>query len=1156
MEGVSHLRFLGPARIERDGEPLLTSPKLQAVLGYLAVEEGPVPREHLADLFWGDKPEERGRANLSWALHHLSTSLPGCFDADRYTVQFRQPSDCWSDVDAFQTLARRNDLDALAAAVDLYQGDFLEGLRLDGCPEFEVWLVGERERWRQRVAAILEELVAHYDQCGEGDQALRLARRLLALEPWREQTHRQVMRLLAQNGQRGAALAQYKTCRRLLADELNVEPGTETRELFERIRDGPPPAAPTHAPPHNLPAPLTPFVGREAQLVEVKRRLLDPDCRLLTLVGPGGIGKTRLALEAARDLMTTSPDAFPHGAYLVPLALLPSPEAIVPAVAEAVGCRLVPGRDREQQLLDCLRDRQVLLILDSFEHLLRPSPHPAGDDAPLHGSVGHHGASDLVVRILRAVPHVKVMMTSRFALDLKCEHRFPVAGMSVPPPEGEAALCPDLLRFGSGAVSRRGEKETLDLTQYSAVELFLQGARRVQPGFEPTHDDLADIAAICRLVAGTPLAILLAAVWAGTLTPAQIVTQISSSFDFLEADWADLPPRSRSMRAVFDHSWNLLTERERQVFQGLSVFQGGFTAHAAEYVTGASLSELRALAARSLLSHSSTARYDLHNLLRQYAAERLRRAEQLPGSLVTEEAIRDRHSAYYTIALHRWDAQFGGPGQQAALTGAEADAANIRAAWHWAVERGQADRLDQALEGLEDLYWSSGRYEEGEAALRTAADRLLPSPVVDAGADGSSADRLRLLARILAWQGNFHRLLGRRDQARKLHQQGLALLEGQELAGRDTRRERALLFWLMGHTAFLDNRQECRQLYEHSLALCRELDDRRAAARALSSLGTAGVLLGALDEARAAYEEALDIYRARDDSRRIVRALASLAEIALFQGRFGEADRLARQSVHKAAELGNQPESAFALLIWGETLEAHGLFSKAQSALGKSLAIYDDLGHYNYIASVQAELGSVNLHMGCYPKARAHGETALALARKYGPSFRAGFALTLLGCVALTEGKSDEAHRLLEESITIYRAIGPRSGAGFGWSEAVLGYAACEQGDYGQAYRHLGEALRIGLDTGTVIPLLWALPGLALLLAKSGEMEQAVELWALASSYPLVANSRWFHDVVGKQIGAAVPSGLVVAAQGHDRSVNLWNTAAGLLKNLPQRPAA
>ncbi|MGD9029327.1 MAG: hypothetical protein PVG25_05905 [Anaerolineae bacterium] len=147
MEGVSHLRFLGPARVDRDGESLLTSPKLLALLGYLLVAGGPVPRDRLADLFWGDKPEGRGRANLSWALHHISASLPGCFKADRYTVRFRQSPHCRSDTDAFQTLATQGDPGALAAAVELYQGEFLEGLYLEGCPEFEIWLVGVRERW-------------------------------------------------------------------------------------------------------------------------------------------------------------------------------------------------------------------------------------------------------------------------------------------------------------------------------------------------------------------------------------------------------------------------------------------------------------------------------------------------------------------------------------------------------------------------------------------------------------------------------------------------------------------------------------------------------------------------------------------------------------------------------------------------------------------------------------------------------------------------------------------------------------------------------------------------------------------------------------------------------------------------------------------------
>jgi DNA-binding SARP family transcriptional activator len=234
------LWFLGTVQVERDGEPVngFRSRKALAVLGYLAAQGQAVPRERLVDLFWEDRPEARGRANLSWVLRRITMLLPGCLEADRYTVRFQPSASYWLDIVAFDRLDARGETASLAAAVGLYRGEFLEGLYLRGCAEFEIWLAGERERWRQRVADVLGKLIEYYSRCGEYDVGLHFARRLLALEPWREETHRQVMRLLAWDGQRCAALAQYEACCRALAKELDVEPAEETVQLYERIRAG------------------------------------------------------------------------------------------------------------------------------------------------------------------------------------------------------------------------------------------------------------------------------------------------------------------------------------------------------------------------------------------------------------------------------------------------------------------------------------------------------------------------------------------------------------------------------------------------------------------------------------------------------------------------------------------------------------------------------------------------------------------------------------------------------------------------------------------------------------------------------------------------------------------------------------------------------
>ncbi|MFB0537259.1 MAG: BTAD domain-containing putative transcriptional regulator [Anaerolineae bacterium] len=322
MEGILRLRLLGPVQVKQDGEPVrgFESRKALALLGYLALQGQPVPREHLVDLLWGDKTESRGRANLSWVLNRISTLLPGCLQADCHTIQFEREAAWWLAIIAFEELEAQGDAASLAAAVELYRGELLEGLYLAGCAEFEIWLVGERERWRQRVARVLEALVTHHSQRSEHQQGLRFARRLLTLEPWREETHRQAMRLLAWDGQRGAALAQYETCRRVLAEELGVEPAAETTQLYEQIRDGeleipvslshvpaqPPPFLDAEAP---VERPV--FVARERELAQLDGFLdkaLARQGRVVFVTGDAGRGKTALIQEFARRAQAAHPD--------------------------------------------------------------------------------------------------------------------------------------------------------------------------------------------------------------------------------------------------------------------------------------------------------------------------------------------------------------------------------------------------------------------------------------------------------------------------------------------------------------------------------------------------------------------------------------------------------------------------------------------------------------------------------------------------------------------------------------------------------------------------------------------------------------------------------------------------------------------------------
>jgi DNA-binding SARP family transcriptional activator/predicted ATPase len=1109
------VRLLGTLQVTLDGTPVtgFESDKERVLLAYL-VEESQQPhrREKLAGLLWPERTEAAARGNLRRVLSNLRRLLgdrtpsgPPFLLATEQTVRFNPACDAWIDSLTFASLLqppRQQPSTQLEEAIRLYQGDFLEGFSVADGPACEEWMVLCRERYQRLMMEALHRLVEEYERQGHYERALGLAWRQLDLESWWEEAHRQLIRLLALSGRRSEALAQYVKCRHLLAEELDAEPSPETTSLYEQIRDQTlaislPSPQPRPGPTHNLPLTSGPFVGRETEIATIQDYLQDPVCRLLTLVGAGGMGKTRLALEAVSDWISHLQEDELEGVTLVSLLPLQGVEAIVPAIAQAIGFPLSPGREPGQQLLDYLAHRRWLLILDGFEHL----PEGAG----------------WVGELLRTTPQVKVLVTSRVRLNLHDEHCLPVEGIEFP---------------------ERVPEDVQQARSFAAVNLFLQAARRVQPRFEPADADMAEVSRICRLVQGMPLGILLAAAWMGMLSPAEIAAEIGHGPAFLRADWPDVPEGQRSIRAVFDRSWNLLTERERAVFQALSVFAGGFTRAAAEQVSGASLQELRALADKSLLQIAPSGRYEIHELLRQYAAEKL---QSLPEAAID---IHNRHCAYYAAALHRWEADLTGARHQLAMVEIEAERGNVSAAWTWAVEKGEVERLDRAMEGLQHFHWHSGRLREGEAAFQAAAAAM-------AGAAETVVDKaacLRVQVRALAWQSNFQRAMGEQDVAVRLQQQCLAILKAPALAGSDTRLERAILTWAAGVTICMDDYEQGRQRFEESFSLFRELDHRWGMAWALNASGNMSMFLGLYGDAWRRLDEGLAIYRALGYLPGIAGSVSRMACIASVEGRFDEAEGLAREGEAASLEAGSRTQWALALLDLGEVLEKVAKLTEAHAVLLQSLALLTDLGHRGYITQAHTDLGSVELHMGHYEEARDHAQTGLALARGHGPRFCIATNLLLLGCLELAQRAPATAHQLLEQSAAVYREVGHKDDLGL--ALACLAVAARGLGDMAAARQHLSHALEIAQESGAVLPLLWALPAMALLLAGEGENERAVELHALAARYPLVAKSGWFADVAGDtlaEVAAALPAERVAVLRERGRTCDLEATVAELL---------
>jgi len=1051
VEHHIHLRLLGPVQAERDGQPVpgLGSGKGLALLGYLVVHGGPVSREYLADLFWRDKPEERGRANLSWTLHKLSSRLPGCLETSRHTVRFRRTEACWLDLDAFEGLTAGADAASLAEAVELYRGEFLEGLSLDDCADFELWLVGERERWRQRVAEVLGELVAFYTRRGEVEQGVRCAKRLLVLEPWREEAHRAVMRLLALSGQRGMALAQYETCRRVLVEELGVEPMPETTALYERIRlTGP-------ARRHNLPLQPTSFVGREEELTEISELLDNPDCRLLTLVGPGGIGKTRLALQAAK----AKTEAFLEGVYFVPLGSVSSAEFLVSAIADALQYTFSGSLDPKVQLLNYLREKETLLVLDSFEHLI--------------------GRTGLLVEMLRHAPGIKLLVTSRERLNLRWEWCLEVQGLKYP---------------------KDGPTNGRKLEDYDAVQLFQQVAGRVRYGFSLSKRNRSAVVRICQLVEGMPLGIELAAAWVGGLTCREVVRKIERQSSSLATSLGDVPTRHRSLWATFEHSWHLLALSEQQVFMKLSVFRGGFQQESADDVANASPAALKSLVDKSLLRLMPSGRYEIHELLRKYAAEKLSAAPQ------AQVNTRNRHCAHFVALLERQEANLVLVDTVEALTATKVEIENIREAWRWAVARAEIEAIDRALNGLSRYYLLAGPFQAGETAIRMAEDcvHLLVNRV-----DQSGQHERTVLSKLLVEKARFLNRQGKYDQA--IDVVGLAV----DLISRmPTRTPQIISLEALGHllwgqalfrqgdyqaaktqleealTQAVQSRKAWQGLDEPSIQRStRFTQTRMVEAGSRRYLGNVLLFRSDYAGAKVCYDQALEIYREIGDRRGESGTLNNLAIVARSQGDFAASKVHHEQALSIKRKTGDRWGEGASLNGLGLVFADQGDYASARIYLEQALRIFREMGDRQSEGHTLNDLGLFSLCVGDYTRAKACLKQALAIFCKVGD--RRGECTALLDRSLLFYylGDNQAAWEHSQRALLIAQDLGVRSCEGYALTR--MGYASEGSGNLEEAEAAYRDALALRQELNQLNRAMEVRAGLVRVSLAQGNLIQA-----------------------------------------------------------------
>jgi len=952
-----NLRLLGELTLRRGSQPLagLPSRKAEALLIYLACVRRPVAREVLADLLWDDRPTDLALSNLRTILSSLRKATGDALVVERDRIHFNRDSAYQLDMEAFeQSLGQSQTpgleaaaaLAHLRAAANLYGGDFLAGFHLRESRGFEAWATLERERLNRLAVDTFRRLVQHCLEQGDYAAGLDYADRRLRIDPLSEEAHRHWMLLLARTGQRTRALAAYEACRRLLADELDVAPTEATTNLYILIRSA------GSLGTHNLPPMSTEFIGRQAEVEALVAELAQPSGRLLTLLGPGGIGKTRLAIETARHLVAQRPGMFLHGVRYAALAGLHQPQFLATALVEALNLR--EDGDPRQQLLDHLRQREVLLVLDNFEHLL-------GANSP---------ALDLLAEVLTAAPMIKVLATSRERMNLQEERLFDVPGLQVP----------------------SSDKSQPDLEAYSAAQMFLAGARRAKRDFVPGPDEAQAIVTICRLLDGAPLGIELAAAATRHEPCAAIAAALARSPDALSTTAHNVPSRHRSLRAAFEHSWELLPPAAQARFARLSIFPDSFDAAAAAAVAEVGPTELSDLADRSLIQWREGERHLIHPMLRQYAAEKLAPAPDDSGALA------ERHARYFLDILA---GQGSGekPEQRLAI---RRDLPNLRAAWQWAATRQNLATLAPVIAPLHGFYTVQSWFEEGIATFQYAAEQFNEPP----GARPEQAPALcQLLMRLARMQIHLGRLAAARATLAKV-------MDVLPYVSDPDQHSTSLVYLAITHY-YAGDYEQAAALAQESLRVSEQTGNREGIAFALNFMGSCAKAKGDYAQAETAFARAVEVYQAMEDGIGAAMALNNLGNLAQATGDYAAAQRYYQECSALFKHHDHVHGAATTLANAGRLAVRQGLLDEARRMLTESLELKRAINDRRGMAVALVTLGDVATKTGAYAEAHEQLTQALTLAEAAGDLKLALDALVAVAALDLALGQREAAARCL-----------------------------------------------------------------------------------------------------------------------------------------------
>ncbi|MCO5203802.1 MAG: AAA family ATPase [Anaerolineae bacterium] len=1051
---------LGGLRFERHGVPWdsFKTRKVAALFVYIAATGKPQPRELLADLLWDDRSTSVARSNLRVALSDLRKHVGDWITITRHAVDLKVESDVWLDSGHLTRMLSADAFapDALAGALELYHGDFLAGFHLSEARGFEAWASAERERLHQLALGGHRRLAAHYLERGQLSDGIAAAQRHVQFDSLDETAHYQLMQLLVANGQTAGALTQYGRCRALLAEELGVTPSAETIALADAIRAGQ--TTIVHAasvePRHNLPPELTPFFGRNDELETVERLLEQPTARLITIIGAGGMGKTRLARAAARRFVKAG--RFADGVYFVPLAAIEQSTQVVTTIADAIGLELSAEIDPAEQLITALRRKAVCLVLDNVEQIA--------------------GLPDLLPRLLRDMPQTTFLLTSRVRLQLRSEYVLEMRGLPFIPSNS---------------------------TTTPAAALFMETAQRVRPDFAP---DSAELNRICGLVEGTPLALELAAGWVDTLSLPAIEAAIREDLDILHTDSADLPSRQRSMRGVFETTWRQLSAPEQSLLAACSCFRGGFTRAAAEAICGATPRLLARLVRHSLLTFNVRAnRYSMHELLRQFAADQLRASPQQWTD------TRHNHSAYFTSWLLAQSDEITIVRRPLAETPIATELVNIQRAWRIALDLKFSQQMAPTVHLFGNIHMRLARFREGESIFANAVSTL------EQWLHGQPNDRESryLLAVVLAWQADFAHLLGLPQPITTNLHRSLELLQSSDLQGLTTDADLAHVYECLGDVS---DGEDAILFYERGLEVAQRgaiplaqasLLDALANARGLRGDTTAELML----LARQSHEIRSDI----GDLMGLSWSAQLMAWIAIQAGDFQSAAEHAEDAITHSRKLKWRNGLANALHVRGGAFYNQGDWESAIPLFQEAIDLWREVGLDRASFASRYSLGMAQLGLGDEQAAKETTQAYLVSAKRVPPSELSLHGHVLAGHIDLLHKEWQSAVSNFDRVIPFFEQRMVWSRLAHALAFRALATFHCGEMRQAETMLQRAEQLLVKRNYPiSYVGLVKAVR--SAFLAQDGRYEEAQAMFQSACASPQIAKSQWYQSVIGRYI--------------------------------------